>query len=162
MRLRWFSWLSRTSKSSRTSASGSSVSSPRLPAWDQSRSSLIQRALFFFFGSKGTKEHALGRNYVYSVVQSLERECALVPGLECEVRSSFSLSKLGYRLSGGIGQVWWQVGAGAHRFHILDHDVLKTYTGLSNIILRISDGSEEAKESALLVSRSLLRRALAL
>ncbi|KAL7413564.1 hypothetical protein BDY24DRAFT_388928 [Mrakia frigida] len=80
----------------------------------------------------GTKEHAAGRDYVYGVVQGLQRECEGVEGMECEV--------------------WWQQGDGSHKFAILDHDVLKTFTGLSNIIMRISNGTREAKESALLLN----------
>jgi Zn-dependent M28 family amino/carboxypeptidase len=69
---------------------------------------------------------------VYDVVTGLQEQCTAVDGLECEV--------------------WWQQGDGSHRFNILDHDVLKTYSGLSNIILRISNGSEVAKQSALLLN----------
>lgn len=39
-----------------------------------------------------------------------------------------------------------------HRFNILDRDVLKTYSGLTNVLLRISDGSAAAKASTLMLN----------
>ncbi|CED83794.1 Aminopeptidases of the M20 family [Phaffia rhodozyma] len=80
----------------------------------------------------GTDEHVKGRDYVWNQVKVLKEKCDQVQGLDCEVDL--------------------QRGNGNHRFNILDHDVLKTYTGLTNVILRISNGSSESKESALLLN----------
>lgn len=80
----------------------------------------------------GTKEHAAGLEYVLRVADELIEKCLAFPELECEV--------------------WHQQGSGSHRFNIMDHDVLKTYASLSNVILRISNGSDEAKANALLLN----------
>jgi len=48
-----------------------------------------------------------------------------------------------------------QRGHGSHLFNILGHDVWKQYYGMSNLIVRISDGSEESKRDALLLNAHL-------
>ncbi|CAL1714519.1 unnamed protein product [Somion occarium] len=86
----------------------------------------------------GTLEHALGDLWVHMHALELQSKCEEVvkasPGrkLECEV--------------------WRQVGDGNHRFDIMGKRLYKTYKGLTNIIVRISDGTPEGKENAVLVN----------
>ena len=103
----------------------------------------------------GTREHALGDAWVLEKARELQEQCEQVvkanPGrkLQCEV--------------------WRQEGNGSHRcvlssdvqclvcnqhcsFDIMAKRLYKTYVNLSNIILRVSDGTEEGKEHAVLVN----------
>ncbi|WVQ77899.1 hypothetical protein IAR50_007604 [Cryptococcus sp. DSM 104548] len=66
----------------------------------------------------GTPEALAGEQYVLDQVLELVEECNAKNVLNCE---------------------WWhQKGDGFHAFEILDHEVLKSYTGISNVILKIS------------------------
>ena len=52
-------------------------------------------------------------------------------------------------------EVFRQQSDGAHRFDILGFPVWKQYYGMSNLIVRISDGTEESKANSLLVNAHL-------
>ncbi|KAL0245460.1 hypothetical protein I308_104589 [Cryptococcus tetragattii IND107] len=66
----------------------------------------------------GTHEALAGEHYVLSQVLELVEKCNAGGILNCE---------------------WWhQKGSGFHAFEIIDHEVLKGYGGISNIILRIA------------------------
>ena len=52
-------------------------------------------------------------------------------------------------------EVWKQIGDGAHRFDFMSNVVWKRYYSMSNLVVRISDGSEESKEHALLLNAHL-------
>ncbi|KAK8864706.1 hypothetical protein IAR55_001960 [Kwoniella newhampshirensis] len=66
----------------------------------------------------GTYEAIAGEEYVLSEVQKLVRKCDEGGNLKCD---------------------WWaQKGSGFHAFEILDHEVLKAYVGVANIILQIT------------------------
>ncbi|WWC69875.1 uncharacterized protein I206_103818 [Kwoniella pini CBS 10737] len=66
----------------------------------------------------GTRESVLGEQYVVEQVINLLDICEKSDVLNCE---------------------WWsQQGSGFHSFDILDHEVLKAYNGITNIILRLS------------------------
>ncbi|WVO15261.1 hypothetical protein L204_102917 [Cryptococcus depauperatus] len=66
----------------------------------------------------GTPQALAGEEYVLEQVLSLVEKCEQGGVLNCE---------------------WWhQKGSGFHAFEILDHEVLKGYVGISNIILKIS------------------------
>lgn len=49
-------------------------------------------------------------------------------------------------------ELFTQFGDGAHRFDILGHPVWKQYYSMSNLIVRISDGSPESLENTLLLN----------
>lgn len=72
-----------------------------------------------------------------------------------EVRNYEGLHHLG----GGAGdvqvEVWQQLGDGAHRFDFMSSVVWKKYYDMSNIIVRISDGTDESKKNSLLVNSHL-------
>ena len=104
----------------------------------------------------GTREHALGDEWMMGEAQELARQCQNIaeanPGrkLQCEV--------------------WRQDGSGSHRcvhpritnvvlcmtknssFDIMGKRLYKTYVGLPNTIMRISDGTDRGKEHAVLVN----------
>ncbi|TRM58647.1 hypothetical protein BD626DRAFT_559974 [Schizophyllum amplum] len=88
----------------------------------------------------GTEEHARGDAWMYAQAQAFKAECETIVrsqgrALECEV--------------------WHQKGDGSHRFDIMGHRVYKTYRGLSNIIVRVSNGTAASKEHAVLVNSHL-------
>lgn len=89
----------------------------------------------------GTREHALGDAWMYEKAKELKRQCDEIikksPNrkLECEV--------------------WRQEGSGSHRFDMMGKRLYKTYRDLSNIVMRVSDGTERGKEHAVLVNSHL-------
>ncbi|KAG8993048.1 hypothetical protein FRB94_011080 [Tulasnella sp. JGI-2019a] len=86
----------------------------------------------------GTREHALGDKYVLDEANKIKDACedilrmAPTRKLQCEV--------------------WRQEGSGTHRFDMMGKRVYKQYEKLSNIILRVSDGTREGKAHALLLN----------
>ncbi|KAG8762494.1 hypothetical protein FRC12_009013 [Ceratobasidium sp. 428] len=93
------------------------------------------------FRTVGTKEHAEGDAWILAQAEKLREQCEEVvrqtPGrkLECEV--------------------WRQQGSGTHRFDMMGKEVYKTYVDLSNIIVRVSDGTSEGKRYAVLANSHL-------
>lgn len=89
----------------------------------------------------GTHEHAVGDEWLLQKVLEITELChkAVVkePGrkLECTI--------------------WRQQGSGSHRFDIMSTRVYKTYVDLSNIILRISDGTDQSKSDTVLINAHL-------
>ncbi|KAI0924464.1 hypothetical protein AcW2_005343 [Taiwanofungus camphoratus] len=89
----------------------------------------------------GTKEHALGDAWMLKQVEALRAQCddAVRANperkLECEV--------------------WHQQGSGSHRFDMMSRRLYKTYVNLTNIVLRISDGTPSGKKHAALVNAHL-------
>ncbi|WWC94440.1 hypothetical protein V866_001285 [Kwoniella sp. B9012] len=66
----------------------------------------------------GTSEAVKGEEYVLGEVRKIVSRCEESDVLNCE---------------------WWvQQGSGFHSFDILDHEVLKAYNGITNIILKLS------------------------
>ncbi|KAK7686296.1 hypothetical protein QCA50_010520 [Cerrena zonata] len=86
----------------------------------------------------GTVEHVLGDMWIHMQALDLQEKCEQIakssPGrkLQCEV--------------------WKQEGSGSHRFDIMGKRLYKTYEKLTNVILRVSDGTPEGKENAVLVN----------
>ncbi|EIW65964.1 hypothetical protein TREMEDRAFT_70376 [Tremella mesenterica DSM 1558] len=87
----------------------------------------------------GTQEALDGEKYVLDQVKILEGNCNDGGVLKCEV--------------------WVQKGSGFHEFELLDHEILKVYKGITNIILRITSlfppsgpRDPEAKDAILLGS----------
>ncbi|KAF8201539.1 hypothetical protein BJ912DRAFT_1019472 [Pholiota molesta] len=77
----------------------------------------------------GTYEHSLADKWMTAAAEQTGRK------LECEV--------------------WRQEGSGNHRFDMMGKRLYKTYVNLSNIVVRISDGTPEGKEHAVLVNAHL-------
>ncbi|KZV66959.1 hypothetical protein PENSPDRAFT_755311 [Peniophora sp. CONT] len=92
------------------------------------------------FRTVGTVEHALADKYTHDVALKLKAECdevARTSGrkLECEV--------------------WRQQGSGSHRFDMMGKRLYKTYRDLTNIVVRVSDGTDAGKADAVLVNAHL-------
>ncbi|KAF8075052.1 hypothetical protein FPV67DRAFT_1475846 [Lyophyllum atratum] len=88
----------------------------------------------------GTLEHALADTWMVGQAEAVKRNCEEVVAatgrkLECEV--------------------WRQEGSGSHRFDMMHKRLYKTYVNLTNIVVRISDGTPEGKEHAVLVNAHL-------
>ncbi|BGP28517.1 hypothetical protein JCM10296v2_000252 [Rhodotorula toruloides] len=49
-------------------------------------------------------------------------------------------------------EVWHQIGDGTHLFDFMDKKVWKKYFGISNVIVRLSDGTPASKANAVLVN----------
>ncbi|CAK5267855.1 unnamed protein product [Mycena citricolor] len=111
-----------------------------LPQISESRILDVARHLSEGIGYRtvGTTEHAEGDAWMIAQAQALKTHCDAVvraePGrrLECEV--------------------WHQRGSGTHRFDMMGKRLYKTYQNLTNIIVRLSDGTDAGKEHALLVN----------
>ncbi|KAF6747109.1 hypothetical protein DFP72DRAFT_614406 [Ephemerocybe angulata] len=88
----------------------------------------------------GTKEHALADTWMVEQANIIKKNCEEVVAatgrkLECEVSR--------------------QEGSGHHRFDMMGKRLYKTYVNLSNIVVRISDGTDEGKAHALLLNAHL-------
>ncbi|KAF9644527.1 hypothetical protein BDM02DRAFT_3121775 [Thelephora ganbajun] len=81
----------------------------------------------------GTKEHALAEAWLLKEAQLIAQRCP--KDLECEV--------------------WRQSGSGSHRFDMMGKRLYKTYRDLSNIIVRVSNGTDAGKAHAILVNAHL-------
>ncbi|KDQ62015.1 hypothetical protein JAAARDRAFT_190713 [Jaapia argillacea MUCL 33604] len=90
----------------------------------------------------GTREHALGDAWMLKKVEEIQEECERV------VRESGGERKLEC-------EVWRQVGSGSHRFDMMSKRLYKTYVNLTNIVLRISDGTPDSKSHAVLINAHL-------
>ncbi|KAI0262359.1 hypothetical protein BC834DRAFT_925273 [Gloeopeniophorella convolvens] len=93
------------------------------------------------FRTVGTYEHALADKWMADTAYEIQKECERLvqsdPGrnLECEV--------------------WHQRGNGSHRFDMMGKRLYKTYVDLSNIVIRVSNGTPEGKANAALVNAHL-------
>ncbi|KAJ7736555.1 hypothetical protein DFH07DRAFT_905762 [Mycena maculata] len=88
----------------------------------------------------GTYEHALADAWMVEQAEEAKRQCERV------VRES------GRRLE---CEVWRQQGSGTHRFDMMSKRLYKSYQNLTNIIVRLSDGTDEGKTHALLLNSHL-------
>ncbi|KAG8221188.1 hypothetical protein J3R82DRAFT_2753 [Butyriboletus roseoflavus] len=93
------------------------------------------------YRTPGTREHAEADAWMVRKAEEIKQLCEEVVNkekgrkLECEV--------------------WRQEGSGSHRFDMMSTRLYKTYVNLSNIIIRISDGTERGKASAVLINSHL-------
>ncbi|KAH7910240.1 hypothetical protein BJ138DRAFT_132560 [Hygrophoropsis aurantiaca] len=93
------------------------------------------------YRTPGTREHALADEWMTNKAHELKTECDRIVSraqgrkLECEV--------------------WRQQGNGSHRFDMMNKRLYKRYVNLSNIIIRVSDGTDEGKKDAVLVNSHL-------
>ncbi|KAL4400413.1 metalloexopeptidase [Malassezia pachydermatis] len=85
----------------------------------------------------GTQQHIDAEAWVESILRRYEGTHATGESYQTEV------------------EVFKQVGDGAHRFEILGHPVWKKYHSMSNLIVRISDGTDEGKAQTLLLNAHL-------
>ncbi|KAJ7131725.1 hypothetical protein C8R43DRAFT_1024401 [Mycena crocata] len=88
----------------------------------------------------GTYEHALADTWMVEQAEEAKHHCERVVRdtgrkLECEV--------------------WRQQGSGTHRFDMMSKRLYKSYQNLTNIVVRLSDGTAAGKEHALLLNSHL-------
>ncbi|KIJ65340.1 hypothetical protein HYDPIDRAFT_110370 [Hydnomerulius pinastri MD-312] len=93
------------------------------------------------YRTPGTREHAEADAWMVRKAEELKELCEEAVKkekgrkLECEV--------------------WRQEGSGSHRFDMMDTRLYKTYVNLDNIVVRISDGTDRGKSSAVLINAHL-------
>ncbi|KAJ7768520.1 hypothetical protein B0H16DRAFT_1520063 [Mycena metata] len=92
------------------------------------------------FRTVGTYEHSLADAWMVEQAEEAKRHCERVVRetgrkLECEV--------------------WRQQGSGTHRFDMMGKRLYKSYQNLTNIVVRVSDGTDAGKAHALLLNSHL-------
>lgn len=134
----------------------------KLPQISESRILSVAKYLSEDLGYRtvGTREHALADKWMVQAAEHVKQNCERI------------IKKSGRKLE---CEVWRQEGSGNHRykywicthihsislllfncrFDMMGKRVYKTYVNLSNIIVRISDGTPQGKEHALLVNAHL-------
>ncbi|KAJ7639617.1 hypothetical protein DFH06DRAFT_1217545 [Mycena polygramma] len=88
----------------------------------------------------GTYEHALSDTWMVQEAEEAKRNCERV------------VKETGRKLQ---CEVWRQQGSGTHRFDMMGKRLYKSYQNLTNIIVRVSDGTDAGKEHALLLNSHL-------
>ena len=125
----------------------------------------------------GTREHVLGEQWMLKEVEALKAHCdnlvkksshPAIRHLECEVdrqegsgthryvrstRAVVACNALHARLSILVTE---SKGLSFYRFDMMDRRVYKNYVNLSNVVFRLSNGSEASKEHAILVNAHLV------
>lgn len=99
--------------------------------------------------------HKLSKDIGYRIVgtqEHVEAEDWLLSQIE-QYKGSH---KLGAETGGNVQvEVWRQIDNGAHRFDFMSSTVWKKYYSMSNIIVRISDGTDESKANSVLLNAHL-------
>ncbi|KAG9308049.1 hypothetical protein JVU11DRAFT_12616 [Chiua virens] len=90
------------------------------------------------YRTPGTREHAEADAWMVVKAEEVRRLC-----------EEIVIKEKGRKLE---CEVWRQEGSGSHRFDMMNARLYKTYVNLSNIIIRISDGTERGKASAVLIN----------
>ncbi|KAF7370093.1 Peptide hydrolase [Mycena sanguinolenta] len=88
----------------------------------------------------GTSEHALADAWMVEQAEEAKRNCERV------------VKETGRKLQ---CEVWRQQGSGTHRFDMMGKRLYKSYQNLTNIVVRLSDGTDAGKEHALLLNSHL-------
>ncbi|GAA5899500.1 Pff1p [Sporobolomyces salmoneus] len=83
----------------------------------------------------GTKEMQRTDEYLLAAIEEIRREM-----VEQHPNGGMQL------------EVWHQIGDGSHLFDFMDKMVWKKYFGISNIVVRLSDGTPSTKANAILVN----------
>ncbi|TFY54790.1 hypothetical protein EVG20_g9564, partial [Dentipellis fragilis] len=98
------------------------------------------------FRTVGTYEHALADEWITNKLRNIKHECEEI--VNKEAAKTGSKRKLEC-------EFWRQQGSGSHRFDMMGKRLYKTYVDLTNIVVRVSDGTSEGKEHAVLVNAHL-------
>ena len=132
----------------------------KLPQISESRILDVAKSLSEDIGYRivGTREHSLADKWMVQAAEHVRQNCQRI------------VNKTGRKLE---CEVWRQEGNGSHRckswtcipsiqgliidfrFDMMGKRIYKTYVNLSNIIVRISDGTPEGKEHAVLFNAHL-------
>lgn len=86
----------------------------------------------------GTQEHIAAEDWLFSQVEQYK-----------------GTKSLGGDAGNVQVEVWRQIDDGAHRFDFMSSTVWKKYYSMSNIIVRISDGTDESKANSVLLNSHL-------
>ncbi|KAK0524242.1 hypothetical protein OC834_003462 [Tilletia horrida] len=100
---------------------------------------VMQRLVDIGYRIVGTPEHVEAEDWLEKEVRKYEgvHTTGTGPGNQTQV------------------EVWKQIGDGAHRFDFMSSVVFKRYHSMSNVIVRLSDGTDEGKEHAVLLNAHL-------
>ena len=132
----------------------------KLPQISESRILGVAKTLSEDVGYRivGTREHAIADKWMVQAAEHVKQNCQRI------------INKTGRKLE---CEVWRQEGNGSHRyncwtstpsiqnliidfrFDMMGKRVYKTYVNLSNIVVRISNGTPEGKEHAVLFNAHL-------
>ncbi|MCO5599089.1 hypothetical protein L7F22_053189 [Adiantum nelumboides] len=102
----------------------------------------------------GTSEHVEAEHLLEGIVKSYEGWHRTVT-LEDDMGPGINVTRPTDTRGDTEVEVWTQIGDGAHRFDFMSSVVWKKYYSMSNVIVRISDGTEEGKEHAVLLNAHL-------
>ncbi|PPQ63101.1 hypothetical protein CVT24_005812 [Panaeolus cyanescens] len=114
----------------------------KLPQISEERILAVARYLSEEIGYRtvGTFEHSIADDWMVQAAEQVKQNCERI------------VAKTGRKLQ---CEVWRQEGSGNHRFDMMGKRLYKTYVNLSNIVVRISDGTTEGKKHAVLVNAHL-------
>lgn len=100
----------------------------------------------------GTREHVRAEKWLEGVVKQYE-------GWHTTVLDDGEAEDVNATRTNGQGdtqvEVWTQIDDGAHRFDFMSSVVWKKYYSMSNVIVRISDGTDAGKADAVLLNAHL-------
>ncbi|MCO5565485.1 hypothetical protein L7F22_019158 [Adiantum nelumboides] len=103
----------------------------------------------------GTKEHVEAEKWIENVVKSYEGwHKTIIEDEDAEPQINATQRRTDPRGDTQV-EVWTQIADGAHRFDFISSVVWKKYYSMSNVIVRISDGTDEGKEHAVLLNAHL-------
>lgn len=102
----------------------------------------------------GTSEHVEAEHLLEGIVKSYEGWHRTVT-LDDDMGPGINVTRPTDTRGDTEVEVWTQIGDGAHRFDFMSSVVWKKYYSMSNVIVRISDGTEEGKEHAVLLNAHL-------
>jgi hypothetical protein len=97
----------------------------------------------------GTRQHVEAEQWVESIVKQYEGWHHTVE------QDSDGLNATGDPRGDTQVEVWTQIGDGSHRFDFMSSVVWKKYYSMSNVVVRISDGTDAGKEHAVLLNAHL-------
>ncbi|GAA5994045.1 hypothetical protein JCM5350_000059 [Sporobolomyces pararoseus] len=134
---------------------------PRIEEWDLSSQTPLfseQRAMKYIkdlasyndeqstprYRIVGTKEMQKTDEYLLQAIEKIREEMVQQQLVQLTAKDG---QEVGMQL-----EVWYQIGDGSHLFDFMDKLVWKKYFGISNIIVRLSDGTPQTKANAILVN----------
>lgn len=104
----------------------------------------------------GTKEHVEAEKWIENIVKSYEgwHTTVIADQDANQPQDNATLRATDPRGDTQV-EVWTQIGDGSHRFDFISSIVWKKYYSMSNVVVRISDGTDEGKEHAVLLNAHL-------
>lgn len=104
----------------------------------------------------GTKEHVEAEKFIENIVKGYEGwHKTVVEEDLAQPQGNNTMQRRTDPRGDTQVEVWTQIADGAHRFDFMSAVVWKKYYSMSNVIVRISDGTDEGKEHAVLLNAHL-------